>query len=82
MQLAELSVDTFNEAASIEFDCLGAYQKAWIRSYGQADDSGTLKGQCVALYLGATADAGAAALPLYCDVPAAVLCQLIPGSVI
>jgi hypothetical protein len=69
LRLAELNLDSFQNAAALEYDCLGPFQKAWIGGY--LGDAST----CMALYVGAQpGGVGAAALPLFCDSHAPVIC--------
>ena len=74
MELADLDIFNFLDATDVEFQCAGAFKKAWINSWNGDHYNHT----CLALSTGVMAPGGSINHPESCHIRLPVLCKADP----
>ena len=74
MELADLDIFNFLDATDVEFQCAGAFKKAWINSWNGDHYNHT----CLALSTGVMAPGGSINVPESCHIRLPVLCKADP----
>jgi len=71
MQFADITINLWNEATSLAFNCSGANTQTWMKSW-QGDSYG---GECIALYTGSGRPGGSINVMPNCSDHRLVLCK-------
>ncbi len=69
--LANITTYNFDDATRLVFGCVGAFSKAFVRSYW----ANTYQDSCLALYTGSAAPGGSLSVPASCTDPLPLICQ-------